>query len=389
MKTSLPSTFPDAIRQFSPRLIATCFAAFAVATAHAQTYSVIDLSPAAGNGVATGISGGVAAGYAANAIYGTAARASVWTGSGTINLHPGMFDDSTTGISGRSYLMGIGGGLQVGSGAGSVTSNRLVPMVWRGSADTAAMLAIPFVNFGGQAQATDGIQIVGYATGLDRDGVLQGPSHAMVWDAATGSAVDLGDGGGGAIAYGVGGGQQVGYVIKSQAVAALWRGTRQSLVSLHPKDAVVSVANSTDGARQVGYAGYNVRVRQEAAKGNKEKRFNYAFVWTGTAASGLNIHPYPDNNIAGVNLTQSYALGMNGSRIVGYAGDETKFGTPAYSHAIVWHSDYQSIDLNAFLPAGFVGAQATGIDANGNISGFMAKADGTRHAVVWTPNTPQ
>ncbi len=85
-------------------------------------------------------------------------------------------------------------------------------------------------------------------------------------------------------------------------------------------------------------------------------------------------------------LSHSYALALNGSRIVGYAGDQSKFGTPAYSHAIVWDANYESVDLNAFLPAGFVGAQALAVDADGNIAGFMAKADGTRHAVLWVPD---
>lgn len=355
----------------------------------AQTYTVVDLTPNAGNGVATGISAGVAAGYAASAIYGTQARALLWTADEPTDLHPAFLDDLANGIVGRSYVHDLSGDLQVGAGAGPSTANRLVPLAWHGSIDSVAVLPIPFTNFGGQALATDGVQIVGSAIGLDRDGITQGPSHAMVWDAVTGEATDLGDGGNGAVANGVAAGQQVGHVIKSQATAALWRGSRQSLVNLHPRGAVVSVASGTDGQRQVGYAGFDIRVRREAAKGNKDQRFNYAFAWTGTAVSGLNIHPYPMNAAANVNLTQSYALGVNGTWIVGYAGDQAKFGTPAYSHAIVWDADYQSVDLNAFLPAGFVGAQATSVDAAGNVAGFMAKADGTRHAVVWVRQAAQ
>ncbi len=355
----------------------------ALPSSFAQSYTLIDLSPDAGNGVATTLSGGVAAGYVASGIYGTLARATVWTDTATVDLHPAGLDNPTTGAPGRSYILGSSGSLQVGSASGVSTANRLTPMFWRGTVDGAAFLPIPFTNFGGQAQATDGRQIVGYGIGLDRDGTTQGPAHAVVWDVATGVATDLGGDGNGAIAYGVGGGAQVGVVNKGIANAALWRGSRNSLVLLHPKNAVVSVANGTDGVRQVGYAGYDIRVRQEAAKGNKDQRFNYAFVWSGTAASGINIHPYPVNGQLGVNLTQSYALGVNGGWIVGYAGDPTKSGTPAYSHAIVWAADLSSYDLNAHLPVGFVGAQAVAVDAEGNVSGFIAKADGTRHAAVW------
>lgn len=371
-------------------LVAASLVALAASPAGAQSYTLIDLTPAAGNAVATEISGGIAAGYASTGIFGTAYRATLWDGVSSLDLHPSaLVDDSATGAVGRSFIQGGAVGVQVGWVSGVVTAGRSAPVVWRGTAESAAFLSIPFVNFGGQAHATDGSQIVGYATGQDRDGTTIGVAQAMVWDAATGTGVSLGDGGNASIAYGVGGGVQVGYVNKGQAVAVLWRGTRQSQVSLHPRNAVVSVANATDGARQVGYAGFDIRVRQEAAKGNKDKRFTYAHVWTGTAASALNIHPYPLNNLPGINLTQSYALGINGAWIVGYAGDETKFGTPAYSHAIVWNGNFESIDLNEFLPAGFVGAQAVSVDADGNVSGFIAKADGTRHAAVWLRNVTE
>lgn len=367
-------------------LVMASLAMLAAAPAGAQSYTLIDLSPAAGNAVATEIADGIAAGYASPGIFGTAYRATLWDGVSSLDLHPSaLVDNPVTGAVGRSFIQGGAAGIQVGWVSGTVTAGRSAPVAWRGSAESAAFLNIPFVNFGGQAQATDGSQIVGYATAQDEDGVI-GATQAMVWDVATGVGVNLADGG---MAYGVGGGVQVGFVTKKQASAALWRGTRQSQVLLHPRNAVTSVANATDGVRQVGYAGFDIRVRQEAAKGNKDKRFNYAHLWTGTAASALNIHPYPLNNLPGINLTQSFALAMNGNWIVGYAGDETKFGTPAYSHAIVWSSSFESIDLNAFLPAGFVGAQATSVDADGNVSGFIARADGTRHAAVWIRNAAE
>lgn len=270
----------------------------------------------------------------------------------------------------------------------SVALISATPCIQVGTADSAALLTIPFANIGGQALATDGSQIGGYAIPLNRDGTTQGPSRAMLWDVATGTPVDLGDGGSGAQVYGVGGGQQVGYVIKSLANAALWIGTAKSLVIIHPTGAVTSFACSTDGGRQVGYAGYDIRVRVEAFKGLKDTRFNYATVWNGTAASARNIHAVPVNAMAGVSLSHSFAQGIAGSLIVGYGGDQSKVGTPAYSHALVWDANmnYQATDLNAFLPAGFVGAQALSVDSQGNICGFMAKADGTRHAVVWVLN---
>jgi hypothetical protein len=253
-----------------------------------------------------------------------------------------------------------------------------VPIAWHGSAASATKLAIPFSNAGGQALATDGSQIVGYGLALNKDGTGFTANRAIVWNATNGVGTDLGDGGNSAMAYGVGGGVQVGYVVKTIAGAALWRGTSKSLVSLAPVGSVMSVAYATDGARQVGYSGYDVRVRVEAFKGQKTARFNYAMVWTGTAASAVNIHPYPFNH--------SYAMAVNGSWIAGYASDAAAIGTPAYNHAIVWDANYQATDLNTFLPAGFIGSQALAVDAAGNVAGYMMAANGTRHAVVWVLN---
>ena len=43
------------------------------------------------------------------------------------------------------------------------------------------------------------------------------------------------------------------------------------------------------------------------------------------------------------------------------------------------------MDLNVFLPAGFTGAMADSIDAEGTIAGTIFTADGVRHAAVWIP----
>lgn len=340
------------------------------------TYTLIDLTPGA-SGVAQAVAPGRVAGltgYAASAFTG---RATLWTSGGAVDLHPGYLD----GAGARSSVLGMGGGLQVGIGAGAATGNRNVPMAWRDSAESATILNIPFTNAGGQATATDGVQIVGSAIGLNRDGTTLDSGHAMIWDVATGGAVDLGAD---AVLSDVAGGQQVGMVIKSLANAALWRGTK-SYTLLHPKNAVVSVASGTDGVRQVGYAGFDVRVRVEAVKGNKDKRFNYAHVWSGSAASGVNIHPYV-SSFDGAFFEHSYAVKTAGGYTAGYVTNLAKLGTPAYYRAVVWNAAFEAVDLSAWLPAGFIGSQALAVDGAGNVAGVMTKADGTRHAVVWVPN---
>lgn len=347
------------------------------APARAQaTYTAIDLTPDAGWAFARGADG-IVSGYAGATSSTT--HAMLWGADGALDVHPAFVTDPATGTGGRSAINGAGGGVQVGSASGPGSANRSVPTVWRGDVASATALAIPFVNNGGEAVATDGVQIAGWSTALDRDGTTFGPTHAVLWDAASGAAIDLGDGGNGARANGVANGQQVGFVVKSQAVAAVWSSTAKSLVTMNPNGAVVSVANATDGTRQVGYAGYDVRVRQEAAKGNKTQRFTYATLWRGNAASAVNIHPTPGNTA--VALTNSWALGMSSTQIAGYATEAN-----GVSHAIVWDADLSSIDLNAYLPVGFTAAQAYAVDASGTVAGVMVDAAGRRHAVAWVPN---
>ena len=102
---------------------------------------------------------------------------------------------------------------------------------------------------------------------------------------------------------------------------------------------------------------------------------NNAFVWDATVASARSIHPS--------GFQQSYATGINGSSVVGYAYNDE--GTTRTYHGILWNSALQPIDLNAFLPNGFTGAMANSIDPEGTIAGTIFTADGVRHAAVWIP----
>jgi hypothetical protein len=152
---------------------------------------------------------------------------------------------------------------------------------------------------------------------------------------------------------------------------------------------VVSQAYATDGERQVGYSGYDVRIRREAARGANSTIRDYATVWTGTATSAQVIHAAPVNAAPNLVFTQSYATAVAGPWIAGWAADASKIGSPAYYHAIVWDSTNQSYDLHAHLPAGFTGAQALAVDAHGNVSGVMISTAGQRHAAVWMLNPAQ
>lgn len=375
MKTSTPL-----VRK--TRLIASLLVASTLVTQHvqAQTYTAVELTPSSVVSLANTIAGGVAGGSSIYAVSPVAQRAhaTLWSNLGQSDLNPAFLEDNLNGIYGTSTVLSSTDTLQVGWGYGPTLQNRYAPVAWNSTANTARMLGIPFTNAGGQALATDGKQIVGYGTSLNKDGTTIGATHAVVWDAATEQPVDLGDGGNGAQALGVGGGQQVGYIIKATQNAALWTGSAKSLVVLHPQNAQASALSGTDGVHQVGWSNYSIRVRNEAANGNKTKTFAYATVWTGTAASAATIHPYP--------FTHSYAKEINGPWIVGYATEEFNTGTPSINHAIAWDSAYQATDLNSFLPTQFVGAQALSVDNQGNIAGVAFTSDGFRHAVIWIIN---
>ena len=80
-------------------------------------------------------------------------------------------------------------------------------------------------------------------------------------------------------------------------------------------------------------------------------------------------------------FTNSYALGVSGGQQVGY-GDHAD-GT---QHALVWTGTAASVvDLHTFLPAGYLSSVATGIDAAGNIVGHAWSNPDNHHAFLWEP----
>ncbi len=356
-------------------LISCCASVCAVSPLVAQTnYRVVDLTAVGsyGNGLAAN-NGQVAGATSDSANPLEATRAALWSGNVLTDLHPGLLGDPANST---STVQGLAPTLQVGWGIGPNSGMQSAPIAWRGSAASATFLSVPFATYGAQALGTDGLQIVGFAGALK--GRSGGPYHALVWDARTGVATDLGDGGNGARALSVARGQQAGFTIRSSgSVATIWTGTSRSQLVIHPGNATTSEAWATDGARQVGFTGFDVKVFDEAFKGNTTRRINYATVWNGTAASAVRIHP--------ATYTQSYATGLVGSSIVGYAFNGYGLGNVANYHAFVWDAALQPTDLNAFLPGGFTGAMANSIDVQGNIAGTMFTADGLRHAAVWVP----
>lgn len=330
------------------RLPAILVAAIAVTAVQAQSYVAQEVTT---GGYANAISNGVVGGIQGN-------RAVIWNATGVLELHPA--GASFSGVMGRS------GDVSVGY-AGTASLAQWA-VVWNGTAATT--LATPFVSVASRALATDGIQAVGYGTEGDPERGV-GPQHALLWNLATGSAVDLGKN---AYVYGVGGGQQAGAKIGSKGTTAgFWRGTANSYTDLHIRGANVSIASDTDGVNQVGYYGVDIRVRNEAKP--RDIRFYSAGYWTGSAAS-FNYLPNP--------YRHSFATAIQGDTIVGYGNTSDPIGTPIDSHAGAWVGpNHDWVDLHALLPADMRTSRATDVDEDGNIVGYGVTTSGVLRSFVW------
>lgn len=339
---------------FSPSIRFALIATMAVfaAASHAQ-YVVTDLNPAGANdswGYSTG--NGSQAGYATFA--GTY-KAGYWNGtSGSyVSLHGAGYD--------HTFALSMDGNTQVGYGMGPATGGWGQALGWNGTA--ASMVNINPVGFSSSAAVSiSGSSIVGY--GQDTNNRYQ----ALLWSGLNNSPTILTPANqDNAFAISVNGNIQVGYVNgaptgnKDQAV--LWQGTAASVVDLHPTGYDYSYAFSTSGNMQAGQV--------------VDSSFGmHAGMWMSSATSFVDLHP--------TGADYSSANGTNGSSQVGYA---VYSGT---SHAILWNGSAASaVDLNAFLPSGFVGAEAYSIAANGDILGYAYTSTGRTHAVTWTQSVPE
>jgi hypothetical protein len=147
------------------------------------------------------------------------------------------------------------------------------------------------------------------------------------------------------------------------SAALLW--TASGAVVLNPDSTYQSVVRGTDGIQQVGFVNGS------------------AMLWTGTAASAVDLNP---TNLNGI--TQSAASGTDGTQQVGVGSIysySTSVNTAVYiGHAVLWSGSAGSaVDLN---PAGFANSSATGVGGNQQVgSGSPLPAGGTNtHALLWT-----
>ena len=296
---------------------------------------------------------------------------------------------------------GIGDGEQVGWARISGTYHQVL---WRGTASTMVDLG-SLVETGAVVATSGGIQVGWFGT--------DNYDHALKWAGSASSVVDIHPGGMflESKAFGIAGDQIIGYgLTPTDLHALLW--TSRGVVDLNPAGFVGSSGTATDGTQQVGYGAPTGLIGLEVPING-----NHALLWSGTAESFVDLHPvgrYDTTSANGVGGRQQvgwggafgseHALLWTGSpesvvdlhpsgftrtaaRAVA-AGKQVGWGitVDGSTHALFWNGTAKSVvDLHVFLPPGFTGSGASGIDASGNIIGSATDAKGVGHAIVWVP----
>ena len=163
----------------------------------------------------------------------------------------------------------------------------------------------------------------------------------------------------GSSAAGVAGGTQVGVVtFLGIDHAFLWSGSAASAVELHPAGFDYSSARGISGSSQVGY-GFESASSQY-----------HALLWSGSAASAVDLHPAGFDN--------SSASAVSGGFQAGY-GAVTGGG----NHALLWNGSAASaVDLH---PAGFDDTYASGVSGSFQVGvGTGVATGGDDHALLWS-----
>ena len=244
--------------------------------------------------------------------------------------------------------------------------------------------------------------------------------------------------------------QQVGVLGTKQGDrAAVWNGTAQSYVDLHPPEAFQSAAFATDGVSQVGSVifeggvthgarwnstnawtnltpsgflgsgAYTVDAGLAGGSVRIPTGYRHASVWSGGASSWRDLHPptlLADSEIYGIRngtavgmvnykaalwdinsaaitdlhpagAYSSSAWAIQGENIVGSA----MFIGP--HHAICWTgSQHSVVDLHQFLEPTFYASEALAVTSNAEgiyVIGYARDYQDTMHAVLWINSVPE
>lgn len=235
---------------------------------------------------------------------------------------------------------------------------------WSGTPDS--WIPLPHVDanngFRTAAAAISGDLVVGWDYSF--------AGSALFWNLVAGTVTDLRPPGVfGATAFNIHGNQQVGWIYLGLAQpfhAAVWNGTAESFVNLHPPGARTSRANATSGGLQGG----------EALFGSQ----THAVLWHGTAESVLDVHP--------VGAEHSAIFDAAGEWQAGYAS------FAGQDHAGLWRGSAESfLDLHPVLdPLVYSSSRAWRMWTDGRIikiAGLATHvATGYSHAILWTITLP-
>jgi probable HAF family extracellular repeat protein len=281
-------------------------------------------------------------------------RALVWIPSSNtlVDLHPLGYKSSA--------VSATNGFTQAGFGAIS-PNGPTHAVLWSGSADSAVDINPAGATFSQAEGISPDGQVVGTAT-------FGGFNHAILWLGT--DAIDLHPATGYFETHAartdgihqVGGGSTPG---GTGWEALVWSGSADSVINLHPSGYSASAALNVRGPQVVGYAAVG------------DEQLLHAALWDLTTGTFADLNG---------SLLQSAALATDVSTQVG-SGQVSADGTV---HAALWHGTADSyIDLHALLPGNYNYSRATGIDADGNISGVAFNADTRSYeAVVWLVPEP-
>ena len=233
--------------------------------------------------------------------------------------------------------------------------------LWQGSSHTFTDLnpsgSCGSCQPGSNAYGTDGTSIAGSGGS---------PEHALLWKLSQlKTPVDLNPAGFAySGAYAVRGTAQAGYAFSSATNsdhAFLWHGTAASGVDLTPSTLSSAYATGVGSKTEVG-CGTPVGLS-----------VTHALLWHGKAAKMVDLHPS--------GFTDSCARAVQGTVQVGYGHNASNV-----LHALLWKGSATTVvDLHQYLPNTFSSSEAYAIDAAGDVLGSASTSTGTWHAVIWIP----
>lgn len=231
-----------------------------------------------------------------------------------------------------SLAQGTNGAVQVGWGQDS--ANVYHPLVWQGTAASAALLPLPGALTQGAAAAVASNKsalAVGWGNGADN------VVHPLVWTPAG-------------------------------------NGT-YAATDLLPAGATFGDAVATDNT----YIGGSVITPSSGGQ-------FHAASWYGAAASTFrDIHPAPQGKLTYVASSVYSATAKSSTRAVYMAGLAVVNNRARTWHAMLWvGTNFRPIDLHKTIGPGFIQSVATGVDEGGNVCGAALDTSGVWHKAYWS-----